>query len=178
MKKYIKLNNNDNHLSLGNFTRIIKENTINKTSAIQIEVFNALFNTNNINDTTVNNYCIGIRSINNEYKQQYIIYKKKYQKDKYVLLDIIINLLTIITGNIYTNLSKNEKIDIINNNSILKTITIKLYNISKNDKEVSKELSSNLLYLISNNNLYEALTQILFFIILDKKQPIYDVNPV
>ena len=77
MKKYIKLNNNDNHLSLGNFTRIIKENTINKTSAIQIEVFNALFNTNNINDTTVNNYCIGIRSINNEYKQQYIIYKKK-----------------------------------------------------------------------------------------------------
>lgn len=176
MKKYIKLNNNDNHLSLGNFTRIIKENTINKTSAIQIEVFNALFNTNNINDTTVNNYCIGIRSINNEYKQQYIIYKKKYQKDKYVLLDIIINLLTIITSNIYTNLSKNEKIDIINNNSILKTITIKLYNISKNDKEVSKELSSNLLYLISNNNLYEALTQILFFIILDKKQPIYEDN--
>ena len=26
MKKYIKLNNNDNHLSWGNFTRIIKEN--------------------------------------------------------------------------------------------------------------------------------------------------------
>ena len=104
MKKYIKLNNNDNHLSLGNFTRIIKENTINKTSAMQTEVFNALFNTNNINDTTVNNYCIGIRSINNEYKQQYIIYKKKYQKDKYILLDIIINLLTIITGNIYTSL--------------------------------------------------------------------------
>ena len=176
MKKYIKLNNNDNHLSLGNFTRIIKENTINKTSAMQIEVFNALFNTNNINDTTVNNYCIGIRSINNEYKQQYIIYKKKYQKDKYILLDIIINLLTIITGNIYTNLSKNEKIDIINNNSILKTITIKIYNISKNDKEVSKELSSNLLYLISNNNLYETLTQILFFIILDKKQPLYEDN--
>ncbi len=65
MKKYIKLNNNDNHLSLGNFTRIIKENTINKTSALQTEVFSTLFNTTNINDTTINNYCIGIRSINN-----------------------------------------------------------------------------------------------------------------
>lgn len=48
MKKYIKLNNNDNHLSLGNFTRIIKENTINKTSALQTEVFSTLFNTANI----------------------------------------------------------------------------------------------------------------------------------
>ena len=95
MKKYIKLNNNDNHLSLGNFTRIIKENTINKTSALQTEVFSTLFNTANINDTTINNYCIGIRSINNDYKQQYIIYKKNYPKDNYILLDIIINLLTI-----------------------------------------------------------------------------------
>ena len=94
MKKYIKLNNNDNHLSLGNFTRIIKENTINKTSALQTEVFSTLFNTANINDTTINNYCIGIRSINNDYKQQYIIYKKNYPKDNYILLDIIINLLT------------------------------------------------------------------------------------
>ena len=176
MKKYIKLNNNDNHLSLGNFTRIIKENTINKTSALQTEVFSTLFNTANINDTTINNYCIGIRSINNDYKQQYIIYKKNYPKDNYILLDIIINLLTIITGNIYSNLTKKEKIDLINNNTLLKTVTIKLYNISKNDKEVSKELSSNLLELINNNNLCIALTEILFFIILDKKQPIYEDN--
>lgn len=176
MKKYIKLNNNDNHLSLGNFTRIIKENTINKTSALQTEVFSTLFNTASINDTTINNYCIGIRSINNDYKQQYIIYKKNYPKDNYILLDIIINLLTIITGNIYSNLTKKEKIDLINNNTLLKTVTIKLYNISKNDKEVSKELSSNLLELINNNNLCIALTEILFFIILDKKQPIYEDN--
>ena len=82
MKKYIKLNNNDNHLSWGNFTRIIKENTINKTSALQVEIFNIVFDNADINDTTVNNYCIGIRSINNEYKQKYITYKKKYQKVK------------------------------------------------------------------------------------------------
>ena len=78
-----------------------------------------------LNDTTINNYCIGIRSINNDYKQQYIIYKKNYPKDNYILLDIIINLLTIITGNIYSNLTKKEKIDLINNNTLLKTVTIR-----------------------------------------------------
>ena len=176
MKKYIKLNNNDNHLSWGNFTRIIKENTINKTSALQVEIFNIVFDNADINDTTVNNYCIGIRSINNEYKQKYITYKKKYQKNKYILIDIILNILTIINGNIYTNLNINDKLNIINNNNILKKVTTKLYNVSKNDKEVTKELSSKLLSLINENNIYEALAEILFFIILDKKQPIYEEN--
>ena len=176
MKKYIKLNNNDNHLSWGNFTRIIKENTINKTSALQVEIFNIVFDNDDINDTTVNNYCIGIRSINNEYKQKYITYKKKYQKNKYILIDIILNILTIINGNIYTNLNINDKLNIINNNNILKKVTTKLYNVSKNDKEVTKELSSKLLSLINENNIYEALAEILFFIILDKKQPIYEEN--
>mgnify|MGYP003297955057 CR=1 FL=1 len=44
MAREIKLNNNDNHLSWGNFTRIIKEYSINKTSAMQVEIFCALFN--------------------------------------------------------------------------------------------------------------------------------------
>ena len=169
MKKYIKLNNNDNHLSWGNFTRIIKENTINKTSALQVEIFNIVFDNDDINDTTVNNYCIGIRSINNEYKQKYITYKKKYQNNKYILIDIILNILTIINGIIYTDLNINDKLNIINNNNILKKVTIKLYNISKNDKEVTKELSSKLLSLINENNIYETLVEILFFIILDKR---------
>ena len=69
MKKYIKLNIDDNHLSWGNFCRIIKEYAVNKTSALQIEVFCTIFNIDSINDTTVNNYCVGCRSINNEYKQ-------------------------------------------------------------------------------------------------------------
>lgn len=174
MKKYIKLNNNDNHLSWGNFTRIIKENTINKLGALQVEIFSTIFDNCTINDTTVNNYCIGIRNINDNYKQKYIIYQKKYQSDKYILLDTIINLSSIITGNIYSNLNKEEKINTINNNSILKTIIIKLYHISKNDKEVPEELSINILNLINNNDLYNALVQILFFIILNKKQPQYE----
>lgn len=171
MKKYIKLNNNNNHLSWGNFTRIIKENTINKTSALQVEVFCTIFNIPYIGDTTVNNYCTGVRSINDEYKQTYLIYKKKYDKDKNILLETIINLLSIVEGNI---ISTKDQISYINNSRLLKTICQKLYNISKNDKDVSSIFTNNLNNLIKNNNLYEAITNILFFIILEKKQPIYE----
>ena len=76
---YIKLNNNDNHLSLGNLFNIIKKISKNKSGAIQTELFCILFNIDNISETTVNNYCTGLRSINSSYKQIYINYKKKYQ---------------------------------------------------------------------------------------------------
>ena len=177
MKKYIKLNDNDNHLSWGNFTRIVKEYTVNKSSALQVEIFCTVFDTHLVGDTTVNNYCTGIRSINDEYKQKFLIYKKKYTNNKNILVNTVINLLSIIDGNIYNfNNDDIAAIQFINSNDNLKNICLKLYNISKNDKEVSKELSSNLLELINNNNLCIALTEILFFIILDKKQPIYEDN--
>jgi len=172
MKKHIKLNNNDNHLSWGNFTRIIKENAVNKTGALQTEIFCTIFNIPYIGDTTVNNYCTGSRSINDEYKQIYLNYKKKYQTNKNILLEILTNLLSIIEGTIYSK----QDIDMINTNKNIKNICIKLYNISKNDKEVSNNLSININNLIINNNLYEALIEILFFIILEKKQPIYEEN--
>ena len=44
MKKYIKLNIGDEHLSWGNFCRVIKEYAVNKTSALQIEIFCTVFN--------------------------------------------------------------------------------------------------------------------------------------
>lgn len=176
MKKYIKLNNNDNHLSWGNFTRIIKEYTINKSSAMQVEIFCTIFNIELIGDTTVNNYCTGIRSINDEYKQKYLIYKKKYNKDKTILVPTIINLLSIIDSNIYNVNSNKESINIINNNRNLKEICLKLYNISKNDTSVTNIFSDNLNKLIKENNLYEAIINILFFVILEKKQPIYEEN--
>ena len=116
MKKHIKLNIDDKHLSWGNFTRIIKELTINKTSALQVEIFCTIFDIPYIGDTTVNNYCTGIRGINDEYKQKYLIHKKKYNKDKSILLDIVTNLLTIIEGNIIT---ESNKLSYINNNLIL-----------------------------------------------------------
>ena len=66
---YIKLNNNPNHLSLGNLFNEIKKLSINKSSAIQTEIFCILFNIDSISDTTVNNYCTGYRTIGNNYKQ-------------------------------------------------------------------------------------------------------------
>ncbi len=80
MNTYIKLNNNNNHLSLGNLFTIIKKMSKNKSAAIQSELFCILFNIENISETTVNNYCTGLRSINSTYKQIYINYLKKIRK--------------------------------------------------------------------------------------------------
>ena len=176
MKKYIRMNNNDNHLSWGNLSRIIKENTINKTSALQSEIFCIIFNIDSINDTTVNNYCIGCRAINNSYKEIFIKYKNQYQKNKYCLIPNIINLISIIDGKIYYNTTITSSLNLINNNTNLKNIILKLYNISKNDKDVSLNLINNLKNFIDSNNLYETICEILFYIILEKKQPLYEDN--
>lgn len=177
MKKYIKLNDNDNHLSWGNFTRIVKEYTVNKSSALQVEIFCTVFDTHLVGDTTVNNYCTGIRSINDEYKQKFLIYKKKYTNNKNILVNTVINLLSIIDGNIYNyNNDDIAAIQFINSNDNLKNICLKLYNISKNDSSVNNNLSNILNKLINDNDLYDAIVNILFFIILEKKQPIYEEN--
>ena len=77
-KKYIKLNDNNNHLSLGNFCRILKEQSLDKTYAYQANIFCTLFNLDTVNESTINNYCLGARSIGNTYKEQYQTYQKKY----------------------------------------------------------------------------------------------------
>ena len=123
MKKYIKLNNTNEHLSLGNFFNVIKKLSKNKSSAIQTELFCTLFNIENISDTTVGNYCTGYRAIGNEYKQIYLNIKKNYLKDKTNMLEIINNLISIIDGYIYTY---NNIID-INNNSTLKSLCTSIH---------------------------------------------------
>ena len=82
-KKYIKMNDNNNHLSIGNFCRIIKENSLNKSFAGQSEIFSTVFNIDNINDSTINNYCIGCRSIGSDYKEIFYNFKDKYNKNKF-----------------------------------------------------------------------------------------------
>lgn len=176
MKKYIKLNNNDNHLSWGNFTRIIKESSINKSSALQVEIFCTIFNIETISETTVGNYCTGLRGINDEYKQIYLNIRKKYQKDKNILINTIINLLSILEGTIHNPKTIKESLSLINNSIILKQVCLKLYNISKNDNTTPNTLTNSIKEFINNNNLYEAITNLLFFIILEKKQPIYEDN--
>ena len=51
-KNYVKLNNNNRHLSLGNLFRILKEETNNKGFTIQSEIFCILFDIDSISDTT------------------------------------------------------------------------------------------------------------------------------
>ncbi len=169
-RKYIKLNDNYSHLSLGNVINVIKEESKNKTSAIQSEVFCALFNLDYINESTVNNYCVGSRSIGNDYKQIYINLQKKYQQDEKIFIPIISNILTIISGTIYDI----NNIKLINENTSLKNIDYKLYNISKNDFYVSKELITKYRELLNNHDYYNLFIQMLFFAILDKKQPLYE----
>ena len=49
-KQYIKMNNNDEHLSLGNLFRIIKDSSRSKVSALQSELFCTLFELESINE--------------------------------------------------------------------------------------------------------------------------------
>lgn len=169
MNTYIKLNNNDNHLSLGNLFNIIKKISKNKSGAIQSELFCIIFNVDSISETTVNNYCTGLRSINSIYKQIYLNYKKKYENNKEILIPTINNLLSIIDGYIYNFKTIKE----LNNLESLKKLILSLHPLVKNDIYVPQKLKKQVLTNIKNNHHYESLCHILFFIILDKKQPIY-----
>ncbi len=174
-KNYVKLNNNNRHLSLGNLFRILKEETNNKSFTIQSEIFCILFDIDSISDTTVNNYCTGVRAINSKYKNIYVNWRQKYSKDKSIFKNIILNIIaTIDNKNIFiTKDYFNQSIDVINSNNKFNKVCLRLYNISKNDIEVTKEFSSNLKKLLDAKNLYSFFVEVLFFVILEKKQPVY-----
>lgn len=171
-KTFIKLNNNDYHLSIGNLFRIIKEMASNKTAALQSELFCILFSIKDINDTTVNNYCVGARSIGDTYKQIFINKEKKYQNNPDVFTETIINLLNVIDGKL--NLNINNKITFINNNKSAIELCNRLYNIAKNDKQVPIDFIKSINKLIDDKKYYNALSQFLIYIVLEKKQPIYE----
>ena len=99
--------NEGNILSLGNIINTIKSIADNK-NASQSEIFSCLFNTNNINNTTINNYCIGYRSIPLEYKQMY----KNMYSNKDMFLDIFTSIINILDNIIYS-----KDIDVINSNN-------------------------------------------------------------
>ncbi len=172
MKSYIKLNNNNDHLSLGNLFRIIKSLSKNKTAAKASEVFCTLFEVESINDTTVNNYCVGCRGIGNEYKQIYINKERKYHNNKEEFTDILINLLSIIDGQVY--IIDHNKIHFINNNESAQELSKKLYNLSKNDKYIPKETKELIGELYKDHKTYELLIEEIIYIVLYKKQPIYE----
>ncbi len=170
-KTYIKLNCDDEHLSLGNLFRIIKDLSKNKTKALQTDLFCLLFDIYDINDTTVNNYCVGIRSIGDKYKQIFIDKRKKYEKDHRVFMEMLLNVLSIIDGKNY--IVKNQ-LEFINTNDKLNTLARKLYNISKNDKQVTNDFSEQLSIYLNNGDIYECLVEEISFIIIEKKQPLIE----
>lgn len=175
-KKFIKMNDNKNNLSLGNLVNIIKKYSTTLESSIQHEVFCSIFDINNINNTTVNNYLIGYRAIGLEYKKIYIDLKDKYNNNKEIFIKIISNILTILEEKIYN--INNTNIKIINNNIKLNNVCKDLIMLSQTDKSVDNEFIDKINNLYKNNNLYECFIEILLFVILEKKQPIYidDIN--
>ncbi len=170
-KKFIRLNTNDNYLSLGNVFRIIKEETTSINSFVQFDLFSIIFNTYDIAESTVNNYCTGLRAINAKYKNYFEQIRDKYKTEKNILVTTIGKIIELI---------ENKDIDLdnitinqINNNTKLNHICNKLYTISKNDSDVNIILSRELYKNLEEKNLYDFIVRVLFYVILEKKQPIY-----
>ena len=169
-KKFIRLNTTDNYLSFGNLFRVIKEESNITNMFLQADLFSIIFNTYNIADSTVNNYCTGLRAINPQYRNYFKEIKNKFESDKNILIVTIGKILELIEDEIDV---ENITIEKINNSSKLNNICNRLYSISKNDSDVSIRLSNELHKNLEESNLYDFMAQILFYVILEKKQPIY-----
>lgn len=170
-RDFIRLNVNDNYLSLGNLFRIIKEESYNSNNFLQSELFSIIFDTEDVADSTVNNYCTGLRAINSKFKNYFRTIKNKYDNDKNILIITVGKIIELIEEK---NINLNKiSVDIINNNTRLKRICTRLYSISKNDSDVNTNLSNRLHKSLNQDNLYYFISQVLFYVILEKKQPIY-----
>ncbi len=165
-KNYIKMNDNDNYLSLGNLINVIKKISNNK-NAMQTELFCTLFNVNNVNATTINNYCIGYRAIGIEYKKIYVDLKRKYETDKLVYIDIILGILSIMDDVIY--IKDDNSLDMINSNKKLKETINELLKIASKDEHIEKDKLNEL----KSMNSYESFVEILNHCILENNQPVY-----
>lgn len=168
-KSFIRLNINDNYLSLGNLFRIIKEESNSKSTFLQSDLFCTIFNIESIADSTVNNYCTGFRAINSIYKTSFLKLKKDYALNPLIFKNTIINIISLLEN---TSIKATISIDNINNNIKLLHICNRLYSISKNDSDVNANLSEKLHNYLINQNLYAFIMQVLFYVILEKKQPI------
>lgn len=163
---YIKLNNTDNYLSLGNIFRIVKEESNCKNTFLQSELFSAIFDTESIADSTVNNYLTGFRAINSIYKEKLIYKRNKYAKEKNIFYPNILKVVSILENRV---ISKDYQ---INSNSKLKNVCKRLYNIAKNDNDTSNEFCENLYNMLNQNKNYEFFIECLLFAVLEKKQPV------
>lgn len=165
-RNYIKMNDNDNYLSLGNVINTIKKVSNNK-NAMQTELFCTIFNVNNVNATTINNYCIGYRAIGLEYKKIFSDLNRKYEQDKQVYLDIILGILSIMDDIIYVK--DDSSLELINTNKKFNEVIEELLRIASNDEHIEKETINNVKKLTN----YDAFIELLNYSILDNNQPVY-----
>lgn len=168
-KDFIRLNVNDNYLSFGNLFRVIKEESQDVNGFIQSDLFSIIFDTLNIADSTVNNYCTGFRAINPVYKDFLRKLKSNYEKDKNAIIEIVSQIVSLIDGE---KIKRNYSMLEINQNQRLINICNKLYFISKNDSDVSLIMQNKLFKLLESKMYYNFFAEVLFFVVLDKKQPI------
>lgn len=153
--------NNGNILSLGNIINSIKKIS-NNNNAMQTEIFCSIFGVNEINTTTVNNYCIGIRAIGIEYKK---IFEEKYNDNS--IIKNILSLVNILENKVY---SEENALDIINKSNKLKKVIEDLKQIATNDEHIE-----DVNKLIKDNN-YETIKEMLYYAIIINKQPVYSQN--
>ncbi len=169
-KKFIKMNDGKNYLSLGNIINIIKKHSKVEASGIQKEVFCGVFNINDIKTTTVNNYLIGYRPIGIEYKKIYLDLKENYYNKKEIFIPIFANIISILEERIIKCDDLNIKI--INENSKIKKVCLDILHLK--DENISNNFIEKINNYLDNNNYYEALIELLFYGVLENKQPIFD----
>lgn len=153
--------NNGNILSLGNIINSIKKIS-NNNNAMQTEIFCSIFGVNEINTTTVNNYCIGIRAIGIEYKK---IFEEKYNDNS--LIKNILSLVNILENKVY---SEENALDTINKSDKLKKVIEELKQIATSDEHID-----DINKLLKANN-YETIKEMLYYAIIINKQPVYSQN--
>lgn len=153
--------NNGNILSLGNIINSIKKIS-NNNNAMQTEIFCSIFGVNEINTTTVNNYCIGIRAIGIEYKK---IFEEKYSNNS--IIKNILSIVNLLENKIYP---EDNALDTINKSSKLNKVIEDLKQIATNDEHIE-----DVNKLIKDNN-YETIKEMLYYAIIINKQPIYSQN--
>jgi len=172
---YIKLNETEYHLALGSFFRIIKEESNAKNSFLQSEFFCDIFDIDSIADSTVNNYVTGFRAINTRYKEKIIQKKNSYDNgNTSIFIPTIYNIISLLENKLQQPCSnKKDSINFINSHKKLAVVCSRLYSIAKNDTSISSDLIEKLNKKIRANNYYDFLVEVLAFIIIDRKQPIY-----
>lgn len=150
--------NNYKHLSLGNIINVIKK-VSNNNNAMQTEIFCSIIGINDINTTTVNNYCIGIRAIGVEYKK---LFEDNYYNNN--LTKNILSIVSILDDKIYSNVNE---LEIINNSKKLTQVINELLEIASNDEHIENEKQ----FLKKNN--YETIKELFYYAIIVNRQPLY-----